>query len=47
MNRTIDPSDADYRWEDRGLVIASKPGDSFNAIDPATFVDRDGSVTTA
>ncbi len=44
VNQTIDPADSRYRWEDRGKVISSHPGDSFNAIDPATFVDRDGSV---
>lgn len=41
VNRALDPDDPDYRWEDRGEVISSKPGDSFNAIDPATFMDHD------
>lgn len=43
-NRTIDPESPEYRWEDRGEVISSRPGDSFNAIDPAAFVDHDGRV---
>lgn len=43
VNRTLDPSSPDYLWEDRGLVIESDPQTSdFNAIDPALFVDRDG-----
>lgn len=44
VNRALDPDDPDYHWEDRGLVLASRPGDSFNAIDPATFLDRDGKL---
>ncbi|MBN1851070.1 MAG: arabinan endo-1,5-alpha-L-arabinosidase, partial [Pirellulales bacterium] len=42
VNQTLDPADPKYHWEDRGEVIASQRGDSFNAIDPAMFVDRDG-----
>jgi arabinan endo-1,5-alpha-L-arabinosidase len=42
VNKTLDPASSDYKWEDRGLVIASAPGKTaFNAIDPALFVDRD------
>ncbi|MGO9109650.1 MAG: arabinan endo-1,5-alpha-L-arabinosidase [Thermoguttaceae bacterium] len=42
VNKTLDPSDADYHWEDRGMVLESSPGArDFNAIDPAMFVDRD------
>lgn len=44
VNRTLDPESPDYRWEDLGEVIASQPGDKFNAIDPAAFVDGDGKV---
>ncbi|MGQ9592657.1 MAG: arabinan endo-1,5-alpha-L-arabinosidase [Planctomycetota bacterium] len=43
-NRTLDPESSEYRWEDLGEVIASRPGDRFNAIDPAAFVDEDGRV---
>ena len=43
VNKTLNPRDPAYRWEDRGLVIASTPGvDDFNAIDAACFQDRDG-----
>lgn len=43
VNKTLDPTSPDYRWEDRGKVIESWPGKcDFNAIDPALFVDRDG-----
>ncbi len=42
-NATIDPSDPNYQWQDRGLVIKSLPGrENFNAIDPALFVDGKG-----
>jgi arabinan endo-1,5-alpha-L-arabinosidase len=43
VNKTLDATRSDYRWEDRGLVVASAPGKTdFNAIDAAPFVDRDG-----
>ncbi|MHB8861073.1 MAG: arabinan endo-1,5-alpha-L-arabinosidase [Pirellulaceae bacterium] len=42
-NKTLDPADPDYRWEDRGLVIESQPGvHDFNAIDAACFIDQQG-----
>jgi arabinan endo-1,5-alpha-L-arabinosidase len=42
VNKTLDPANPAYKWEDRGIVIASAPGKTpFNAIDPALFVDRD------
>ncbi len=37
-NATLDPSDPHYQWVDRGLVLASKQGDDFNAIDPNILV---------
>jgi arabinan endo-1,5-alpha-L-arabinosidase len=43
-NTTLDPGDPAYRWVDRGLVLASHPGDDFNALDPTILVDTDGSV---
>lgn len=43
-NTTLDPADPVYKWVDRGLVLQSRPGDDFNALDPAIFVDSDGSV---
>lgn len=39
---TLDPADRAYGWRDEGLVIASHPGDDFNAIDPAFARDRAG-----
>lgn len=43
VNRSLDPSSPDYRWEDRGKVIESSPETSdHNAIDPALLVDQDG-----
>lgn len=43
-NTTLDPSDPAYKWIDRGVVLESKPGDDFNALDPNILVDSDGSV---
>lgn len=43
-NATLDPHDPAYKWADRGLVLESDPGDSFNALDPNILVDNDGSV---
>lgn len=43
VNKTLDPSDPEYKWEDLGLVIKSSPGeDNWNAIDPAVSFDGDG-----
>jgi arabinan endo-1,5-alpha-L-arabinosidase len=41
-NRTLNPDSPDYRWTDEGLVLESHESDTFNAIDPAHIVDRDG-----
>jgi arabinan endo-1,5-alpha-L-arabinosidase len=43
-NRTLDPNDPGYKWVDRGLVLASKDGDDFNALDPNIFIDTDGQI---
>lgn len=43
-NTTLDPNDPEYGWVDRGMVLASNPGDDFNALDPTILVDSDGSV---
>jgi arabinan endo-1,5-alpha-L-arabinosidase len=41
-NKSLDPAARDYRWEDQGMVLESKPGtNDFNAIDPAMIVDHD------
>jgi len=39
-NTTLDPSDAAYHWQDRGLVLESRQNDDFNAIDPNRVIDR-------
>lgn len=39
---SIDVADPDVGWTDRGPVIESNIGDTFNAIDPAVFTDADG-----
>ena len=44
---TLDPSRPDYKWTDRGLIVSSKRGDGYNAIDPSVVVDPDGSVSMA
>lgn len=41
-NTTLDPSDLDYEWVDRGEVFASKTSDDVNAIDPGIVVDEHG-----
>ncbi|QDV80259.1 Intracellular endo-alpha-(1-_5)-L-arabinanase [Planctomycetes bacterium K2D] len=43
VNKSLDPESPDYKWDDRGLVVASSPETTnFNAIDPALLVDEDG-----
>jgi arabinan endo-1,5-alpha-L-arabinosidase len=46
-NRTLDPGDPAYRWGDEGIVIASRAGDNFNAIDPSVLLDDDGRLWMA
>ena len=43
-NTTLDAADPNYRWIDRGKVLASHAGDDFNAIDPNLSVDSDQRV---
>ena len=43
-NTTLDPADPAYKWVDRGMVMKSKPGDDFNALDPTILVDSGESV---
>lgn len=40
-NPTLDPADPAYRWTDQGIVVQSRDGGDFNAIDPAIFRDDD------
>lgn len=46
-NKTLDPHDANFRWEDRGLVLRSGEEDNFNAIDPNLVEDGKGGVWLA
>jgi arabinan endo-1,5-alpha-L-arabinosidase len=46
-NPTLDPSDPQYQWTDRGLVIQSGPRDDFNTIDPAVTQDAAGGLWLA
>lgn len=41
-NATLDPQSPQFEWQDRGLVVMSKQGDDFNAIDSNHIQDRDG-----
>ncbi len=43
VNKTLDPMSPDFKWSDRGIVIASQKGkDCWNAIDPNLIVDKRG-----
>ena len=42
INAQLDPPHPERGWTDRGLVLASKPGDNFNAIDPSRLDTADG-----
>jgi arabinan endo-1,5-alpha-L-arabinosidase len=45
VNKTLAPDSADYKWEDRGIVLKSVPGrDLWNAIDPNVIVDEHGTA---
>jgi arabinan endo-1,5-alpha-L-arabinosidase len=49
-NPTLDPNDPAYHWTDQGVVVRTQegqPGEAYNAIDPAVFHDRDGSLWLA
>lgn len=41
-NKTLDPQDEGYQWQDHGVVIRSRRGDNFNAIDPAVLRTKAG-----
>ncbi len=46
-NPTLDPDDPAYLWTEQGLVVRTQEGqqgEAYNAIDPAIFHDRDGSL---
>lgn len=42
VNKTLDRNSPSYKWEDRGLIVESKPSDDFNAIDPNYIEDMHG-----
>jgi arabinan endo-1,5-alpha-L-arabinosidase len=39
-NATLDPKSPDYAWVDHGVVLRSKPGDKWNAIDANLVLDE-------
>jgi arabinan endo-1,5-alpha-L-arabinosidase len=41
-NKTLDPKSPDYGWVDHGMVLRSRPGDAWNAIDPNLVLDEKG-----
>ena len=41
-NATLDPNSPDYAWTDHGIVLQSRPGDKWNAIDPNLVLDEQG-----
>lgn len=40
-NVTLDPFSPDYEWVDEGMIIRSRSGDNFSAIDPFVFWGED------
>ena len=41
VNKTLDVNSPDFKWQDKGLVIASHKGkDNWNAIDPNLIIDQ-------
>lgn len=45
VNKTLNPSSPDFKWEDLGKVIQSVPGkDQWNAIDPNLIIDENKNV---
>ncbi len=43
-NTTLDPTDADYKWVDQGVVVSSDGVEEMNDIDPGVVVAPDGSM---
>lgn len=42
-NKTLNPADPEFKWEDHGMILQSHPGkDNWNAIDPNLITDKDG-----
>ena len=42
INKTLNPDDPDYGWEDAGAVISSNSSANYNCIDPNMIVDESG-----
>ncbi len=43
VNKSLDPADPEYQWDDKGIVIQSVPyRDHWNAIDPNIVFDDNG-----
>lgn len=43
-NLTLDATNPNYQWIDKGEVLESSPGDDFNAIDPNIMIDASDGV---
>lgn len=41
-NKTLNPEDTEYKWEDMGAVINSNESNDYNCIDPNMIVDENG-----
>lgn len=41
-NKTLNPKDPQFHWEDKGLVLQSRAEDNYNAIDPNLVLDERG-----
>ena len=46
-NTTLDPLSKNYKWVDEGVVIASRPGNNYNTIDPNLVQAADGTLWLA
>src|SRR5215468_8059666 len=46
-NKTLDPHNPDFHWQDRGLVLRSEAKDNYDAIDPNLVVDGKGGAWLA
>jgi arabinan endo-1,5-alpha-L-arabinosidase len=42
-NKTLNPSESGYSWQDRGVVMSSNSSNNYNCIDPNVVLDKDGS----
>lgn len=42
VNETLDPTADNFQWKDGGVIIRSKTGDNYNAIDPNVITDGNG-----